>query len=81
MIAREGVRPDPGGGAGHDERAGAFGHDHRLLLLAWAVPASALATYVHRVLTCGGDAPTLDLSGQVEWREERWLSRCGRGGW
>jgi hypothetical protein len=33
------------------------------------------------MLTCGDDAPTLDLLGQVEWREERWLSRCGRGGW
>jgi hypothetical protein len=25
---------------------------------------SALATYVHRVLTCSGDTPTLDLQGR-----------------
>ena len=31
--------------------------------------ASALATYVHRVLTCRGDTPTLDLVRQVEWWE------------
>jgi len=29
--------------------------------------ASALATYVHRVLTCRGDTPALDLVRQVEW--------------
>jgi hypothetical protein len=29
-------------------------------------PASALAIYVHRVLTCRSDAPTLDLVRQVE---------------
>ena len=33
------------------------------------VPASALATYVHRVLTCRGDTPALGSVRQVEWWE------------
>ena len=37
--------------------------------LSLSVMSSALATYVHRVLTCRGDTPALGPVRQVEWRE------------
>ena len=40
-----------------------------LVELVRAEPASALATCVHRVLTCRGDTPALGSVRQVEWWE------------